>query len=178
MEWNYFVPPRDEQEAKSNIDGLFKEYKEAQQNSVERAAIITELEECNPLDVPGLLSHLQDKDIDGIILAVWGLGWTRDKRAYEPLLTFLLAEHEDKYLRLALIRAIGSLNYNDDRAITPLLKALKDADSDIRLEAAQALEAFDTTEVVEALKEIAGADVPRVEAAAKAALGYMRRYKG
>ena len=68
-----------------------------------------------------------------------------------------------------------NLDYNDERAIKPLLRALKDEDSYIRRAAAIALGAFDNERVIQALTEISKADVPRVEENAKISLGRIMR---
>jgi HEAT repeat protein len=169
-----FASPQNEEEAALIVDRVFKEFVEAPPDSKERRDIWKESEEWSELAVPRLIYYLNDKDDNVRLLAIFSLGFTRDKRAYEPLLVFLLDNAKLAInLRYFLIRSIGMINYNDKRAIDPLLAALKDIDSDIRLVAAQALHSFDDERVIQALREVMVSDVPRVEEAAKISVGYI-----
>jgi len=154
-----------------HIDKLFQQYKDARPNIVERDNLIEELEEVNQFDVPALLAYLKEDDNEIRTFAAYGLGLTRDERAFEPLLALLEDANQD--VRYFAIKAIGFIGKNDESAVSPLLKALEDEDSYMRIVAAQALEAFDNERVIQTLRKVSVNDVPQVEEAAKSSLGYI-----
>jgi HEAT repeat protein len=62
-----------------------------------------------------------------------------DKRAVKPLCELLVNDKESR-VRAAAARAVGELK--DQTAVTPLIGALKDSDSQVRGDAASALDSL------------------------------------
>jgi HEAT repeat protein len=165
--------PTNESEAQIVINQLFKEYQEALSGSKEREIIFKELEETNKLDVPALILHLNNSNYELRALAAHGLGWANDDRALEPLLFHI--EEQEKIVRYFVIKAIGHLKDDQKLAISPLLRALNDKDSGVRIAAIQAVTLYTDDVVLQSLQKIIETDEERVKQVAKSALGYIKR---
>jgi HEAT repeat protein len=89
--------------------------------------------------VEPLISALKCDTVDVRLDVVSALGKIGDKRAVKPLCDLLINDKESR-VRASAARALGELK--DQAAVTPLIGALKDSDSQVRGDAASALDSL------------------------------------
>jgi HEAT repeat protein len=89
--------------------------------------------------VEPLISALKIDTVDVRLDVVSALARIGDKRAVKPLCELLLEDKESR-VRAFAARALGELK--DQSAVTPLIGALKDSDSQVRGDAAHALDSL------------------------------------
>ena len=104
-----------------------------------RRDICESLAHIGAASVEPLISGLKCNTTDIRLDVVSALGKIGDKRAVKPLCDLLISDKESR-VRASAARALGELK--DQTAVTPLIGALKDSDSQVRGDAASALDSL------------------------------------
>jgi len=130
-------------------------------------------------DIPDINELIEREDVDGLINELRGVSWRMravvalgkigDPRAVEPLIVTLQdLQDEELWVRQYTARALGKIG--DPRAVEPLIVALGDEDSNVGIDAANALGEIGVSAVAHLIVALGNGD-RRVRSGAANALG-------
>jgi HEAT repeat protein len=85
------------------------------------------------------------------------LGWTRDKRAFRPLINKLLDQNEHPQVRADIAEALANIGIKE--AVPVLITLLEESSPEIRFWSAYALGQLGDPSAIPSLEKLAGDDI-------------------